>query len=107
MAVGGYTYGFDLYRESKVILGYSYNYENSFFFGLSVNYHSFSIQNYGSTGAFYINAGALAYILADFRWGFHISNINRASLGNDDDQIPMILTTGLSYDLLNSVSLNF
>lgn len=107
MAVGGFTYGFDLYRESKVLLGYSYNYKNSFFFGLSVNYHTFSIKNYGSTGAFYINAGALAYILKNFRWGFHVSNINRASLGNDDDQIPMILSTGFSYNLLNSFSLNF
>ena len=34
MAIGGMTYGFDLYRESKIILGYSYNNENIFFIGL-------------------------------------------------------------------------
>ena len=107
IAAGGSTYGFDLYRESKVILGYSYNYGNLFFLGLSVNYHSVSIKNYGSSGAFYINTGILAYILDNFRWGFHVSNINRASIGNDDDQIPMILTTGFSYNLLNNFSLNF
>ena len=107
MAIGGSTFGFELYRESKVLLGYSYNYENSFFFGLSVNYQTVSIKNYGSTGAFYINAGGLAYILDNFRWGFHVFNINRASLGNEDDQIPVILTTGLSYNLLTNFSLNF
>ena len=57
IAVGGMTYGFELYRESKVLLGYSYNYENIFFAGAAVNYHSFSIRNYGSTGTFYFNLG--------------------------------------------------
>jgi hypothetical protein len=107
MAIGGSTFGFDLYRESKVLLGYSYNYENSFFIGLSVNYHTFSIKNYGNTAAFYVNAGALVYILDNFRWGFNVNNLNRATLGNDDDQIPMILTTGLSYNLFNNFSFNF
>jgi hypothetical protein len=107
LAIGGSTFGFDLYRESKVLLGYSYNFENSFFIGLSVNYQTVSIKNYGSTSAFYINAGGLAYILTELRWGFNVSNLNRATIGNDDDQIPMIFTTGFSYDLLNNFSLNF
>ena len=43
LAVGGMTYGFELYRESKVLLGYSYNYDNIFFTGVTINYHTFSI----------------------------------------------------------------
>jgi hypothetical protein len=43
VALGGMTYGFELYRESKISLGYSYNYENKFFAGLTVNYHTYSI----------------------------------------------------------------
>jgi len=107
LAIGGMTYGFDLYRESKVLLGYSYNYENIFFAGAVVNYHSYSIKNYGSTGTFYLNLGGLAYILNEFRWGFYVTNINRASVADFDDQIPMILATGFSYDIINSLSLNF
>jgi len=107
VAIGGMTYGFDLYREAKVILGYSYNYDNIFFAGVSANYHTFSIKNYGSNGVFYLNFGGLAYIIDELRWGFSVSNINRASLGNDDDQIPMILSTGFSYDLMKEFSLNF
>ena len=106
LGIGGMTYGFDLYRESKIILGYSYNYENIFFVGAAINYHSYSIQNYGSTGVFYINLGALVYILDNLRWGFSTSNVNRATVADTDDQIPMILSTGFSFDILKNFSLN-
>lgn len=107
VAVGGMTYGFDLYRESKVLLGYSYNYNNIFFTGVAVNYHNFSIKNYGSTGVFYINLGGLVYILDELRWGFLIANINKATVADIDDQIPMVLSTGFSFNILENFSLNF
>jgi hypothetical protein len=107
VAIGGMTYGFDLYRESKILLGYSYNYLNKLFLGLAVNYHTFSIKNYGNTGVFYFNAGGLAYLINDLRWGFLVTNLNRASVGETDDQIPMILSTGFSFDILQNFSLNF
>ena len=90
-SIGGMSYGFDLYRESKIILGYSYKYQNRFFAGIAVNYQTVSIQNYGNDGAFYINLGGLAYISNNFRLGFSIQNINRATFGKDDDQIPVII----------------
>ena len=106
VGLGGMTYGYDLYRESKIILGYSFNYENIFFIGAALNYHSYSIQNYGSTGVFYFNLGALIYILDELRWGFSTSNINRATVADQDDQIPVILSTGFSFDILKNFSLN-
>ena len=107
ISIGGMTYGFDLYRESKVVLGYAYNYENILFAGATVNYHTYSIQNYGSTSAFYFNVGGLVYILDELRWGFVVNNLNRASIADIDDQIPMVLSTGFSYDIFQNFSLNF
>lgn len=107
LGIGGMTYGYDLYREAKIILGYSYNYENIFFLGAAANYHSYSIQNYGSTGVFYFNLGALVYILDNLRWGFSTSNVNRATVADQDNQIPVILSTGFSFDILKNFSLNF
>ncbi len=106
ISIGGMTYGFDLYRESKIVLGYSYNYDNIFFAGVSANYHNYSIQNYGSTGAFYLNVGGLVYILDELRWGFSVDNLNKASVADLDDQIPMVLITGLSYDVIQVFTLN-
>jgi hypothetical protein len=107
VAIGVSTYGFELYRETKMAAGYSYRYKNIFLIGASFNYQTFSIKNYGSTGTFYLNAGTLAYITNDLRWGFNITNLNRATIGNEDDQIPMILSIGLSYNLIRNFSLNF
>ena len=106
LGIGGMTYGYELYRESQIILGYSYNYENIFFIGATANYQSYSIQNYGSTGAFYLNLGGLVYILDDLRWGFSTSNVNRATVGDQDDQIPVVFSTGFSFDILQNFSLN-
>lgn len=106
ISLGGMTYGFDLYRESKIVLGFSYNYQNILFAGAAFNYHTFSIQNYGNTGTVYFDLGGLVYILNELRWGFAVSNLNRASVADLDDQIPMVLSTGFSYDILQNFSLN-
>lgn len=104
--IGGMSYGFELYRESKIVLGYSYNYLNRFFAGLTINYQTVSIQNYGNDGALFFNLGGFAYITKNFRLGFFINNINKATFGNNDNQIPMLLNTGLSYDVTDDFTLN-
>jgi hypothetical protein len=106
-ALGGMSYGFELYRESKFILGYSYNFQNKFFAGVAINYQTVSIKNYGSDGAIFFNLGGLAYITNNFRLGFAVQNINRATFGNEDDQIPMIFNAGLSYDVIDDLTVNF
>ena len=105
-AVGGMNYGFDLYRESKIILGYSYNYQNKFFAGFAINYQTVSIKNYGNDAAVSFNIGGLAYVSDNFRLGFAIQNFNRATFGNEDDQIPMVFNAGLSYDVIDELTIN-
>ncbi len=105
--VGGMSYGFDLYREAKFSVGYSYNYLNKFFGGLTINYQTVSIQNYGNDGALFFNIGGLAYVADNFRLGFAFQNINRASFGKEDDQIPVVFNTGLSYDAADELTFNF
>jgi hypothetical protein len=107
ISIGGMTYGFDLYQESRILLGFSYNFLNKFFCGIAVNYHSVSIKRYGSKSTFYFNTGALTYITPELRWGFFINNINRASFTSEDDQIPTVFNTGFSYNLIPELSLNF
>ncbi len=106
VAVGGMSYGFDLYKETKIILGFSYKIKNKFFVGTAINYHNYSIKNYGSTSVFYFDIGGLAYLTDFIRWGFFISNLNKATIGNEDDQIPMVFNSGFSYDILKNLSLN-
>lgn len=106
VGIGAMTYGFELYRESKIKLAYSYNYENKFFAGAGINYHNFSIQGYGTQGVFYFDIGGLTFITNDFRLGFSVHNINRSSLSETEDQIPTVISIGASHDFLDRLSVN-
>lgn len=104
IGIGAMTYGFELYRENKIIAGFSYNYNSKFFAGAALNFHTLSIKNYGNDNIFYFNIGGLYYILTEFRLGFSIFNINRASFGNEKDNLPTIFNLGLSYDILDELN---
>lgn len=105
-AFGGMTYGFELYKENKLSIGYSYNYQNKFLCGAAINLHTVSIRNYGSTSALYINIGGIAYLTNVLRWGFYLHNVNRASFTSEQNQIPFILNTGLSYMITNKLTIH-
>ncbi len=105
-AVGGMTYGFELYKENKLSIGYSYNYQNKFLCGAAINLHGVSIRNYGSTSALYINIGGIAFLTNVLRWGFYLHNVNRASFTSEPNQIPIILNTGLSYIVTDKLTIH-
>jgi hypothetical protein len=104
--IGAMTYGFDLYRETKILLTFSTSYLKKFFVGVSLTYHLVSIKGYGNKGVFYFNTGCLGYLTNDLRLGFYVQNINQASFISEDDEIPVTLNAGLSYNIINNFSLN-
>ncbi len=106
VSIGAMTYGFELFRENRFVLGFSYKYLNKFYFGLTFNYQTVSIRNYGNAGSIYFSFGALAEISKKVKWGFSLRNLNRASYGNTEDQIPVIVRTGFSYNFIKDLSLN-
>src|SRR3989337_1767916 len=106
IGVGAMTYGFELYRENKISVGFSYNYLNKFFAGAAVNLHTVSIKNYGSDNTLYLNIGGLFYLTQNFRLGFSVQNLNRASFGNEKVNIPLIYNTGFSYGVMEDLTFN-
>ncbi len=106
VSAGAMTYGFELYRETRVIAGFAYNYQNRFFAGVTLNYQSVSIKNYGNAGCMYVDFGALLYLTGSLRWGFSVHNINQASYGKYDDQVPVIFNAGVSFDITDEFTLN-
>jgi len=105
-AAGFMTYGFDLYRENKFALAFSMRAADNFFIGTTVTYQSLTIEKYGSDGSISINIGGLTYLLKTLRLGFSVSNINRASYGKEKNQIPTILSAGVSYDYSDNLTIN-
>lgn len=106
VGIGAMTYGFELYRENKLTAAFSYNYLNKFFAGASVNMHTVSIKNYGNDNAFYLSLGGLYYFEQNFRLGFSVQNVNRASFTNEKDHIPLVFNLGFSYDVLQELTFN-
>jgi hypothetical protein len=104
--IGAMTYGFELYRESRLLLSFSTAYLNKLFAGVTFNYHIVSIEGYGNKSVFYINAGCLGYLTDELKLGFSIQNLNHASFTQKENEIPIILNVGLSYRIANNLSLN-
>lgn len=103
---GARRYGFDLYREvsgtfcyATVISGVS--------FGVNCNYHSVSIQNYGSASTVGIDAGIVVHLLQNLTWGLAATNVNAPTIGISREPLPRRFSTGVSYVLANRFTLAF
>ena len=107
LAIGGMIYGFELYKETKISLGTSYNYKNSFYIGATLNYKNISIQNYGSKNAIIFDIGLLAIITDELHFGFSYRNITRTSLNSGTDDLPVEICSGLSYKIVDKCNLSF
>ena len=99
------SYGFDLYKETSVMLSYGNGYKNKLFYGLNLNLYHLNILNYGSASSFGVDVGAMAYINKYLRWGFFGKNITGSTIGESKEKIAQVYRTGLNYKPLNEVGL--
>jgi hypothetical protein len=106
IAVGAMTYGFELYKENEICLGYSNRFEKNFFAGIAINYNNVFIKNYGNDNSISINLGCLVYLIDNLTWGFSYHNIARASYGKEKNQIPIVFQTGISYSPISNATLH-
>ncbi len=106
IAFGVMTYGYELYRENKFSLAYSYNFQNGFQAGITLNWYTVVIKNYGNSSTYFLNIGGIINLNEILRMGFHFENINRASLSDADNQIPVIFNSGFSFDATKEFSLH-
>ena len=107
LAVGAMYYGFELYSEKKIVLGYANNIYDGLSAGIALNLHNVSIKNYGKDFAFYLNGGLSIRITDEIYWGFSLSNVNKATFGKEKDQIPSLIKTGLSYNPIGNLTISF
>ncbi|MBL7129567.1 MAG: hypothetical protein ISS16_11365 [Ignavibacteria bacterium] len=96
LGVGAKTYGFDLYRETNIILSYGNSFKGKIFYGLNVNYYNINIQNYNSATSFGLDVGTMAYITEFLRWGFFAKNITGSTIGKSKEKIVQVYRTGFT-----------
>ena len=103
---GGFMiYGFELYKETKLTLGLGKKFANNFSFGISTTYKNISIKNYGAKGFIILNAGGIAELSRNINIGFSLENFTRTTINNEENQIPVVFWTGISYKVLDELQL--
>jgi len=106
IAIAYTNYGFELYKENVLFVSYSKRLFKDLFLGVTLSYKNISIKNYGSDNTLILLIGGLAYLTNQLRIGFVINNINRGSIGSEDNQIPITFNFGISYNLIQELSIN-
>ncbi|MBN1301085.1 MAG: hypothetical protein JW995_07695 [Melioribacteraceae bacterium] len=99
LGVGYMLYGFKLYKKNILSLSFSGRPFNKLLAGITANYNSISIHNYGTAGTVTLRAGLLYLINNYLRFGFSVDNITRESFGDYGAQLPSALTSGFTFIL--------
>lgn len=104
--LGVANFGDKLFNEQKVSLGYARNIANVGF-GVRLNYHQFSAQNYGSRSAPSLDLGSSLQLTKNIYLGTSILNILRAKIADfEDERIPTVIKIGISYRPTEKLILN-
>jgi len=96
LGISAKTYGFDLYKETNIILSYGNRFKGKIFYGFNVNYYNINIQNYNSATSFGLDIGTMAYITEFLRWGFFAKNITGSTIGESKEKIVQVYRTGFT-----------
>ena len=91
------TFGFELFRESKISLAYANNFFSDFSLGLKLTYNSLSIKNYGNDYSVGFDIGVLSKLSDNLQLGFSAKNINRPTYGVNKEKLSQQFSGGISY----------
>ncbi len=99
------TYGFDLYKENQLRIGYSNQIVKDLYIGLSLYYHSVTIKRYGSSNQINFSIGSIFLLSDKLSLGFSLHNPLR--FNNSKIILPLIYNLGISFEPLVNSFLNF
>lgn len=97
IGIGAVQFGTELYSEENISIIFGRKFIERGAFGLSLNYHQLSIQNYGSASAISADIGGHWFITEQITWELSYSNLNQAVIGKSLEPIPQHFFTGFTY----------
>lgn len=104
-ALSAATFGYALYRDVRLGLGFGRSLGPRFSVGVQVDYLGTSVAEYGSASSVVVEAGILAKVSGRVMLGAHVFNPTRASIGATDERVPSLLTVGVAYESSDKVML--
>ena len=91
-------YGYASYNEQRAGFTYAKGFGNRLYVALNFNYHLLTIDSYGSSNTYSVEAGIQYHLNEKFSVGAHIANPSRSSLHSGVNLvIPSKVQIGASY----------
>lgn len=106
LSAGISSFGFNLFRENIFLLSGARQVEDNLFVGTTVRVNQISIANYGSDFSFCFDVGMIYELNEQLNLGIAMQNINRASYGDEDDQIGSNINFGFHFQPIETGSIN-
>ncbi|HLF32764.1 MAG TPA: hypothetical protein VI583_00920 [Cyclobacteriaceae bacterium] len=101
-----FRFGDDRFNESRAGLGLGHKIGFACL-GLQINFHQLMIENFGSRGIFYFDAGGLVELFKEFHVGAYIQNISQTRSSRiSGEKFPVNMGLGVSYRPGDEVMLN-
>lgn len=101
-----FRFGDDIYNEQLI----SFSYANTFgitSLGIRINYFQYFSEITENRHALSIDFGGITTLNDQLNFGAYIKNINQAKISGESDQnIPVILNAGFSYQPTNQLKIN-
>lgn len=93
------SFGYSIYRENRISATYATTFGNVVSLGVKGNYSSTSLNEFGNSGAFFIDLGANTQIGKTLSVGLSAYNVNFAKIktANGRQNLPTVLTAGICY----------
>jgi competence ComEA-like helix-hairpin-helix protein len=99
IGLGAMTYGFELYKETRLGLSYARALHPKLAVGGTLDYNQLSIKGYGQASCLGIDIGVLTVLHPSLTVGFRLDNLNQPEIGKQNESIPLTYRAGLAYFL--------
>ncbi len=96
LGLGIKGFGNELYRENSLLFSWGQRFKY-FSLGTNVRFLNLWIKGYGSAQSLGLDLGLLSQLTPQLRWGTFWRNLNSPRIGEAKEEIPQILTAGLSF----------
>ncbi len=101
------SFGDQKYHEFQFSAGSSFEIIENGSVGTSLQCYMLSIYGYGQTIAWGINLGIMYKFLPGLTIGTMVTNLNRPSISESEEQLPQTMSMGCSYYPVNNLMLSF
>lgn len=107
VSIGVLSFGYELFRENKFLISGAKMLDDNLSFGANLRINQVSIANYGNDASLCVDAGMIYLLSERLQLGAALQNVNRATYGDEEDQIGSSMILGFQYRPTNSAAINF